>query len=655
MKRLAILAALSAASVSVGLQAAETENQTREKPLDNIVVTGHLTPTSIKEVSSSFSRVDREVFEKRQAIFATDVLQDLPSLSVSRSGTFGSTTAIRIRGAEANQVMVMIDGVRANDLANDDAFDFSNLTSYDIESVEVLRGPQSALYGSDAMAGVINVITRRADKPFDAGAFLEAGSFDTVNAGARIGAAKENSNISLGASWLQTDGTNISRVGPEDDGYQNLTLSFNAGGQPSENTGLEFMARYTDSSNDFDDGDFGAPVDADRYTDAQRTYVQGKGDIGLLDEHWTHELRLNWVDTRNTNIYDGALNTKADGERVGVYYQTGFGLDGQAVTETNHAMTLAVDYRHEDWQQRGPLTSWGGDPNVDASLDITGLVGEYRAQPVEDWALSLALRYDDNSDFKNIGTWRATTSYLFSGTHTRVRGTAGTGQKNPTFTERFGAYSSATSGFVGNPDLRPEESQGWDVGVDQGFFDQRLMIETTYFREQLEDEINSLVSLGGGLFTAANQDGASDRKGVEIALQGDIGAGFDATASYTYTDADEQVSSGDDRVREIRRPRHMAAANLNYGFLNQRANTNLNVSYTGEQTDYRFLPGPPYRETVSLDAYTLVNLTASYRLTQAVTVTARVDNLLDEDYEDVYGFATPGRGGYLGVRMRFAN
>ena len=654
MKRFIRIAALLTPALFWGIPATATEDVARDpekETIDNIVVTGHLTPAAIPQVSSSFSVVERSDFERRQSVFAAEVLQDLPGLAVSRSGTFGSQTEIRLRGAEANQVMVMIDGIRANDLANDDAFDFSNLTSYDIERIEVLRGPQSALYGSDAMAGVINVITRRADKPFSADAFFEGGSFSTINFGGRVGAARESSNVSLGMSYLDTDGTNISREGSEKDGYENLTATFNAAIQPTDNLNFDFLARYTDAMNEFDDGCC-APMDEDRRTDSQRTYLQVKGGLATFDDHWAHELRLNRVGTDNTNIYDGALKTATEGERFGAYYQMSFGLDGKPIDSTDHDLTLALDYRHEDWQQRGPLESWGGDPNRDESLDNTGYVAEYRAQPVSDWALSLAVRYDDNSDFKNVATYRATTSYLFETIDTRIRGTAGTGQKNPTFVDRFGYYTGASSGFIGNPDLQPEESKGWDVGVDQGFLDRRVQINATYFRERLENEINTVFVAGGS--TAINTDGTSDRRGVELGLQAGFTESFDASASYTYTDADQPGAAGGTE-REIRRPRHMAALNLNYGFLRQRANMNLNLSYTGEQTDLRFLPAAPWSESVSLDAYTLVGLTASYRLTRAVTVTARVENLLDENYENVYGFATPGRGGYLGVRMGFAN
>jgi len=654
MHRLIYLAALLTTASIFSIQAAANDviPDVGDETVDNIVVTGHLTPATVPQISSSFSVVERLQFEQRQSIFATNLLQDLPSLAVSRSGTFGSKTAIRVRGAEANQVMVMIDGMQVNDLARDDAFDFSNLTSYDIERIEVLRGPQSALYGSDALAGVINVITRRADEPFNAEAFFEGGSFDTVNLGGRIGAARETSNISFGASWLDTEGTNISRQGSERDGYENLTATLNSELAPTDNLNFEFVGRYSDAMNEFDDADFGLPVDADRRTESKHAYLQGRGGFAMLNDRWTHELRLTWVDTDNRDFDTGAWNRTQAGEKTGLYYQTSVGLDGRPVQSTGHELTLAIDHHEENFKQRG-LDPFG-DPNKDESLDNTGYVAEYRAQPLSDWVLSLAARYDDNSDFKNAATYRATTSYRFSQTDTRIRGTIGTGQKNPTFTERFGYYTSTTSSFVGNPNLRPEESRGWDIGIDQGFLDSRLIFSATYFNEQLEDEINGFVEIDpvNFIYAAVNEDGTSDRKGAELWLTADLGAGIHLKSSYTYTDAKDPDGSGIDRV-EIRRPRHMAALNVNYAFARDRANLNINASYTGDQQDDDFSTFPATR--VDLDAYTLVDLTASYAVTKTVKITARAENLFDKTYENVYGFATPGRAGYVGVQMKFAN
>lgn len=624
------------------------ESLTTTTPDDNIVITANRAPTPVRDVGSSFSIVERPIVEQRQSILATDLLQDLPGVAVSRSGPIGSQTQVRIRGAEANQVLVMIDGIEVNDIASNDEFDFANLTTYDIDRIEVVRGPQSALWGSDAMAGVINVITRKADRPLDVSAFLEGGSFNTINGGGRIGAASEKGNVSLGASYLDSDGTNISRGGDEKDGYQNLTTTLNAGYDPLDNLKLDMVVRYTDAENDFDNADFGAPVDANRRTDQSRTYAQLRGLLSLMDNFWEQQLRMTWVDTDNKSYEDDAWTSTQAGEKLGLYYQTGLNLTRNSDGQATNALILAVDYEKEDFRQRGIVQPWG-DPNRDESLDNTGLVAEYLTTPLEPWAISLSVRYDNNSDFDDVTTWRATTSYAFESTGTRLRASAGTGQKRPTFTERFGFFTN----FVGNPNLKPERSTGWDIGIDQSVFTDRLQLNLTYFSEELKDEINGFFfDAGTGGFTAVNRDGTSDRTGVEFAFAADLAAGLDLTGSYTYTDSSEATSTGSS-TQELRRPRHMAAANLNYRFIRDRANVNLNVSYTGDQLDDDFGTFPATR--VALDAYTLVNLAAEFAVTDMVAVYGRVENLFDEDYENVFGFAPSGIGGFVGARIKFSN
>lgn len=615
--------------------------------IDNIIVTANLEPTRMPDIGNAFSIIDRREIERRQSIFVADMLQDLPGVAVSRAGTFGSVTAVRIRGAEANQVMVMIDGIKANDLATGDAFNFANLTAFDIERIEVIRGPQSALWGSDAMAGAINIITRKADGPFDAAGFFEAGSFDTVNGGARVGLAGEKGNVSLSASYLDTEGANISRTGDEKDGYTNLTTTLNGGYALLPNLQFEMTARYTDATNDFDDGAFGPPFDSDQVTEATQAYLQAKGSLSLFEQFWTQQLRLTWVDTDNVNRLDGAWDGSSAGQKLGAYYQSTVNLTRDNAGETTNSLTIAIDYEEEDYKQRGIVRPWG-DPNRDENMDNTGFVAEYQTKLLSRWAASLAVRHDDNSDFDSITTWRAATSYAFDATNTRIRASAGTGQKAPTFSERFGFFTN----FIGNPNLKPEQSTGWDVGIDQGFFSERLVIKATYFNEELEDEINGFAfDPGSGGFTAVNEDGTSDRRGLETALQARVADDLELSATYTYTDATQPDAAGND-VTEIRRPRHMAAANLNYRFAAARANVNLNLSYTGDQEDDDFSTFPATRLT--LDSYTLVNIAAEYTATKTLTIIARVENLFDEDYENVFGFASPGIGGYVGVQVRFS-
>ena len=622
----------------------ESALKERATTKDNIVITANREPSPVRDIGSAFSVVDRPLIEQRQSVFAADLLQDVPGVAVSRTGTYGSQTQVRMRGGEANQVMVMIDGIKANDLAFGDEFNFANLTTYDVERIEVVRGPQSALWGSDSMSGVINIITRKADKPLDAGVFVEAGSFESYNLGGRIGTAGDRGDASLNASYLDTEGTNISRTGDEKDSYNNLTTTLNAGYNLLENFKLDVVARYTDATNEFDDAPTGQPVDADLKTDQKQTYFQARGQLALFEQFWDQQLRMTWVDTDNETFRDSATDRTASGEKLGVYYQTDLNLTRNASGKVTNALILGVDYEDEDWKQD---SAFGGPRS--ANMQNTGLVAEYLTNPVDPLAISLALRYDDNSDFDNVTTWRATTSYTFASTSTRLRASAGTGQKRPTFSERFGTFDD----FIGNPNLKPETSQGWDIGVDQPFLDERLTLNLTYFNEKLEDEINGFFfDLAGGGFTAINKEGTSKRKGVEAALDYEITTGLDLFASYTYTDAKEPSAAGGE-VNEIRRPRHMAAANLNYQFWRDRANVNLNVSYMGEQLDDDFSTFPAPR--VPLAAYTLINLAGEFAASDTITLYGRIDNLFDKDYENALGYASPGIGAFVGARLKFAN
>lgn len=628
-------------------------------PKDNIIVSAHRTPASQFEVASNVSTIDRQVIENRQTVFATDLLQDLPSLAVSRSGNFGSQTAIRIRGAEANHVLVRIDGIEVNDPAADDAFDFAHLTANDIERIEVVRGPQSAVWGSDALAGVIDITTRRSTDRFSSDAFIEGGSFNTFNGGVHVGTRGANSGVDLTASYLDSDGTNISRSGSEDDGYRNLTANLRADIDITQNLQLNGSLRHIDTTKQFDAVDFatGLPADANRKSDTRQSTIGTGGKLALFDNFWVQSLRLSHMTTDNENFIDDARDTKSGADKYGVYYQSTLNIDAGPSGDSSQQITLAIDYEREEFEQRGTAVDFGLpgqpfilDPNQHQDTDNTGLVGEYRASGFGGLSFSIGIRHDDNSAFDDVTTYRTTAAWRFDDIDSRLHASIGSGQKSPTFTERFGFFADQ---FQGNPDLKPEMSKGFDAGYEQRFIDGQVVADVTYFRERLEDEINGFFfDPSVGMFTAVNLNGTSKSRGVEFEVSARITDGLSTAASYTYTDASQPDATGRQQ-REIRRPRHMAALNVNYAFRG-RAQVNANLSYTGEQTDVFFPPFPASQETVSLNAYTLANLTGSFAITDNVTIFARAENLLDETYENVYGFATPGVGGFLGARVRFS-
>jgi vitamin B12 transporter len=620
--------------------------------LETVLVHAARQPINASASGSAVTVLDRELLQQRQSAPLAEILRSVPGLAVSRVGVVGSQSQIRMRGGEANQVLVFIDGIRANDPAQNDEFNMAHVLNYDIDSVEVIRGPQSALWGSDALAGVINIKTRQAENGLRGDAFAEGGSNSWQNYGASGAFANSKWRANFGANSLDTDGENISREGGEDDGYNNQTLSLGLGYEFNERLRLDSNLRYTDAENDYDGTDFstGLPADSANETDSDQLYGRVIARLDTWEGRWSHQLSYSVTDTSNENQSEneyaasGFDVTEANADVSVASYQTSFQINEQ------HSLTAAIERQEEDFKQRGPVDF--GDPNRDEEMDIDSFIVEYRTQPIDSVSVLASARHDDNSDFDDKTTGRLSAAWSLNQGSTKLRAAYGTGVKNPTFTERFGYFND----FIGNPDLKPEESTGWEVGIDQRLLGDRLSLSLTYFHEELDDEINGFVfDPASGGFTAENENGSSDRDGVEFngawLLMEDLSLNF----AYTWIDATEEDNFSGEKNDEIRRPEHIASANLNWAFLNKRANLNLNLNYNGEQDDFFFPPVPPYQERVELDDFTLLTVAASYLVTPKLELFARVENALDEDYEEVFGYVAPGRSAYAGVRYRFSD
>ena len=460
-------------------------------PVDTIVVKAARIPLPEDRVGSSVSVINRDTIEQREASFASDLLREVPGVSVARTAGFGSQTQVRLWGAEANQALVVIDGVEANDLAGNDEFSFEHLMTFDVDRIEVIRGPQSALWGTDALAGVINVVTRRTHKPLETEGFLEGGSFGTVVGGGRLGLAGDGMDLAISGSRYATDGINISRTGSEKDGYDNTTVNLNAGYDAAANVKFDLGARHTDARTDFDGTDFstGLPMDTDDYSRTDFNYLRAGGEAAFLDTRWTHDFHFTWTDTETKNFGGGASTGSQAGDKYGFYYQTSYRFAGQTERSPDALVTLALDHELEQFSQRGAASAFG-NPNQEQRLHTSGYVLEALARPLTDLSLSAGARYDVNSDFNNVFTYRGTASYKIPVIRSRLHASYGTGQKAPTFIERFGYFADQ---FVGNPKLKPERSSGWDFGIEQRLAGERLVLDATYFRARLEDEINGFL------------------------------------------------------------------------------------------------------------------------------------------------------------------
>jgi vitamin B12 transporter len=562
---------------------------------------------------------------------------------VSHVGTTGSQTQVRVRGAEANHVLVLIDGVRANDPASGDEFRWELLSTSNIERIEIVRGPQSSLWGSDALAAVVHVITRSGGERPGINAYAEGGSFNTVNGGLNGGTGGDSWSLAFGLERLATDGTNISRNGSEDDESDMTTASLSAQLQPSGNLTLKLGLRAVDAYSQFDPVDFfetGLPEDGEVATDSQRYYWNGGATLSTLDGRILHHIDARYLDTDNRNLADGAQKSSTASDRKTFTYQADIQLG-------ENLLSMAIEHERTRFEQRGEIGF--GDPNQGQQMSVNSLIADFQGRSIDRLTWLLSARYDDNSDFDSAVSGRLSLAYHFNNT-TLVRANFGTGRKAPTFIERFGFFPDQ---FTGNPDLKPEKSKSFDLGIDRLFFDNAVEIQLTVYYQNLEDEINGFVfDPDNFLFTAENIDGDSIRKGVEAAATFNVAENLSFGGSYTYTDSTQNDGSGSD-IRELRRPRHSGSLNTSYRFLDERAKLRVVADYGGTSADIFFPPFPAPSEIVSLESFWLLDLTASYDINQNTNIFVRANNLLDEDYEQVFGYRTPGRSAYVGVRLGF--
>lgn len=641
---------LSASAVAL-LLAHGTAAAQEEISLDVITVTPNTTPTEARSVGSAVSVVTRAELQERQTRTVADALRTLPGVTLDRSGTFGNITQVRLRGTEPNQTLVLIDGVEMNDPSADDAYDFGHLLAAQVERIEVLKGPQSALYGSDAVGGVINIITRRGDGEPSVTGEIEGGSFGTVSGNAAVSGGNESFDFLVGGGGMRTDGVSTAAEwngNTEEDGYENGTAFAKFGARPTEWLSLDLVGRFVDFESEYDGFDYTGPlgiaVDADNVQDGEQAFGRAQATVTLFDGRWQQIFGA--TGTRHDRDYefesDNPLSplkgtSRYVGEKSKLDYQSNVFLETGGPLPASHTLTFKAEHEEQSLDYTYYDPGFGGvATGTEASIESQGYVGQYQLDVAEALFVTAAVRHDENDFFDDATTYRTTAAYLFD-TGTKVRASYGTGVKNPTLFELYGY----TGTFTGNPDLQPEEAKGWDVGIEQGFWDGRITAEATYFEERITDLI------AGAGPTAINVPGESEIDGVELALSVMPVAGLTVTGSYTHMQAED--ANGDELIR---RPEDTASLHVNYAFLEGRANVNVGVSYVGERQDTAFdalFTAIP----VTLEEYTLVDVAASYKLTENAEIYGRVENLFDEQYEEVFSYGTPGRAAYAGLRVNF--
>ncbi|MEJ2226693.1 MAG: TonB-dependent receptor [Alphaproteobacteria bacterium] len=628
-----LAASVATGAISLGLSTLAHAQSQQELP-EIVIESAGLTPAEGDKTGSAYSVITGEELEQRQIRHAAEALRQIPGVAVGQSGGVGSMAQARVRGAEANHVVVRIDGVEVNSLNSGD-FDFSTLLTADIERIEVLRGPQSGVYGSNALAGVINIVTKKGKGPARVSASAEIGSFNTRGATASASGGSDKGYLSVTASGQKTDGYNIARSGDEKDGSEQKSIFARGGISPTENFRINAMARLQENRNDFDrDANWDGLLDdtsGDKNIRRQRM-ARISAELDTLNKHWKHKLFADYLDDDLTA--KGANASLNNGDRSHYGYETSVIIDTPSFFNARHTITGLVEHKHESFESNDAWTS------ASASRDQNGFAAEYRGEFGGVLFLTGNVRRDLNDAFDDATTYRTSASYLIKQTNTRVHASYGKGITNPTFFEQFGLYS----GFVGNPNLTPEQSIGWDAGVEQTFLDGVVKVDVTYFNADLTDEI-AYTSLPAWQFTYINADGTSKRQGVEVKLSLKPSENWNIAGSYTYTDTKDP-----DGMPEIRRPKHAASLNVNYIFADGRGQIGAGLIYNGKMDDTIFNGLNP---RVTLDDYLLVNVAASYKLDDRITLFGRVENMLNTDYEEVYGYTSAPAAAYAGLKVEF--
>jgi len=616
-----------------------------EAPDSTIVVTALRSPVEQSAVSATVTVIDEAAIRAQQPIAITDLLVRTPGISLTRNGGFGTATALRIRGADSSQTVMVIDGVRISDpSATGGGYSFSNLLVDDIERVEILRGPQSILWGSDAIGGVVNVLTRRAEKPLEGSMAVEAGTHSTVNAQAGIGGTGALIDWRVAGSTFTTDGISARSNGTEADGYRRVSASGTATFKLAPNLSVDLRGYWADARNDFD----GFSGDSAAYGLTKEWTGYAGVNLALFDGRLTNRLAVLQTETDRQN-YDPArsirpLNFDAHGRVRRFEYQ------GTLKVAQSVSAVFGAEREEQRMTSASPGDNAVGYTLVPQRADTNSVYGEVRITPITGLTLNGGVRHDDQSRFGGNTVLTGGAVYTPNAGRTVLRASYDEGFKAPSLYQLFSLYGSGA--------LQPEQAKGWSVGAEQAI-GEAFHATATWFERDTDNLIDFAFCPTTGTVPAAcyipgtttTRFGyyanirKAHAKGLELAGQAKVGVLF-ASANYSWIAAEDRSPGSIDLGRQLARvPRHLA--NVEGGIdLAQGLRASVAARYSGKTFDRA-------GSATVLPAYWLVDLRAAWRLAEGLTFTGRIENVANTRYETASGYGALGRTIYLGLRSRF--
>ena len=633
--RISILALAAVLSLSTAAHAEDAD--------DTIVVSALRTPVETDRVSSSVTVLDLERIEQEQPIAVSDVLLRTPGISLSRNGGYGTATSLRVRGSDPGQTVLVVDGMRLADASTTDGgADFGNLFADDIERIEILRGPQSILWGSNAIGGVVNVLTNRPTAPLEGRVSIEGGSRNTLNARAGVGGSGKLLDWRIAGSTFTTDGISARTSGTERDGYERQSASGTLTARIAPTLSADLRGYYSHGSNDFDG--FSGDSRAFGVTQTWATYAGINATV--LDGRLAS--RLAFIETRtDRDNFDPARSVRtktfdAQGRTRRYEYQ------GDLTLSDMVQVSFGAEREEQRMRTASPRDNTAPVETTSAQADTNSLYALARITPVAGLTIDGGVRYDDHTRFGENTVFSAGASFEPWDGGTRLRANYSEGFKAPSLYQLFSQY-----GFA---DLDPEHAKGWEAGIEQDLLDERVTFSAVYFERDTDNLIDfaycpTSAPLPPECFIPgsdverfgyyANID-QSHARGVEVAGDALFGPIF-ARANFSWVEAEDRTEGSTFGQQLPRVPQYLANAAIGYQ-ARQGHSLSIALRYSGETTDRA---GGDV-----LDEYLLTDLRGELHVSGPLILYGRVENLFDTDYATAKGYGTLGRSVHIGLRTR---
>ena len=626
------LSALVLPGISI---AAQAENLSEVQRIEEISVIASRIEMPLRQVGASVSVLTAEDLKKKNFPSMADALRTLPSISVTQSGGLGKATGLRIRGEEAHRTLLLIDGINVSDLSAVQAMPrWAHLLNSQFDRVEVLRGPQGMMYGADA-GGVISISSKQSQQPVEGDLSAEAGQFDTRKLSGNVRGTVNRLDYSLTTSTLSSDGFNaqIDDTTGDSDGYDNTTLHATGGWKISDQMRVGLVWRDTQGDSQFDGCGFPTSYGC------EDNFEQQSGKL-----HWqygsttqNHELAYLQTTTNNINtVVEQGYRTLDNRGRL-----TQWQYVGDVTLAKDVSLVFGADHRKDSYRDNLNDTHF--------ERDQMGAFVEGQVNFEETFFYTAGMRYDDNEDFGEHVSYRMTGAYLVpvGSNKVKFKGSYGTGLRAPSLYEIGYNNGEYAADYVPR-ELREEVSKGYELGAQWIFSDENF-VELVWFLSRIENEIFfDLVAFGGYL----QAEGETESRGVELSGSFTVTDRLVLGGNYTYNDTalsdNTTLIGAEPGGQRPRRPEHKYNLSIAYSLWQDRVGLTLFYRNSRDAVDYVFGAG-----RVALDNYAVLDLSASWQVSDALETFLRWENMLDEDYQEVPGYNTAGSAGYAGIRLHF--